>query len=154
MTEWFYRATSKKIPFDETKDLAVNEGFLCRSAYEDNGTRADSTQDVQFRDVIHMYFTGDGEPRAIGTFEVVGPNRHPKPGRFGKAVRGTVLFEVDDAFAKTLTSVRGADGEGYAPDPVLKRVTGWALVQRTDLPTPPFQSAPFTARATLVRRRP
>ncbi len=153
MTEWFYRATSKKISFDETKDIAVDEGFLCRSAYENNGSRADNTRDVEFHDVIHMYFTGDGHPREIGTFEVVAPKWHPKPGRFKQGVSGTVLFEVDDEFAKKLTRLGSGEGEGYAPDPVLKKMTGWALVQRTDLPTPPFRDAPFAGRAALVRRR-
>jgi hypothetical protein len=153
MTEWFYKATPKKVSFEETRDVAIKDGFLCRSAYEENTSRADNTQHVTFGDVIHMYFTGDGEPRAIGTFEVVGPNRHREPGRFKKGVRGTVLFEVDDEFAKRLTSLGGGNGEGYEPDPVLKKVTGWAVVQRTDIHTPPFHDAPFTGQSPLVRGR-
>jgi hypothetical protein len=30
MTEWFYKATPTKVSFEETRDLAVNDGFICR----------------------------------------------------------------------------------------------------------------------------
>jgi hypothetical protein len=152
MADWFYKATPTKVSFEETRDLAVKEGFLCRSAYEENGSRADNTQHVDFGDVLHVYFTGDGEPRAIGTFQIVGPNKHANPTRFGKAVTGTKLFEiVDDVFEAKLRAMTGNDG--YAVDPVSKKMTGWLLKHRPDIQTPPYGNAPFNSRATLVRRQ-
>ncbi len=152
MTTWFYKATPTKVSFEDTRDLAVNEGFLCRSAYEENGSRADNTQHVHFADLLHLYFTGDGAARVIGTFQVVGPNKHPNPTRFGKTVPGTTLFEITNGdFEKKLRALKGNDG--YLPDPVLKKMTGWILKQRLDIATPPFSDAPFTNQATLVRER-
>jgi hypothetical protein len=151
MTEWFYKATPARVSFEETRDLALNDGFICRSAFEDNTSRADNTQHVQFRDIIHMYFTGDGPPKVIGTFEVVGPRRHPKANCFAEAVQGTVLFVVTDEFAKKLTAMGDGEGCGYKPDPVLKKVIGWAVIARTDIATPTLAAAPFKNQATLAR---
>lgn len=151
MTEWFYKATLTKVSLEETRALAVEDGFLCRSAFETNGARADNTQHVQFRDVIHFYFVENGRPHVIGTFEVVGPNRHPHPERFKKGVPRTVLFEVDDEFADRVVRLGNGEGEGYKPDPVLKKVTGWALLPRPDLKTPDFADAPLHGQPVLVR---
>ncbi|MDC3961545.1 hypothetical protein KEG38_47445 [Polyangium jinanense] len=152
MTDWFYKATPTKVSFEDTRDLAVNEGFLCRSAFEGNKSRADNTRHVDFGDLLHLYFTGDGDPKVIGSFQVVGPNKHADPGRFGKCVRGTRLFEVaDPVFESRLHAMRG--NEGYEPDPVLKKMTGWILLARPDITTPPYAEAPFRYKMTLVRRR-
>jgi len=60
----------------------------------------------------------------IGTFQIVGPNKHPSPTRFGKAVKGARLFKIaDPAFEQKLRTLRGS--EGYQPDPVLRKMTGW-----------------------------
>jgi len=151
MTQWLYRATPTKVDFDETARLAVEEGFICRSAFEADGSHADNTKHIDFRDLIHFYFTSDKGPRIIGTFEVVGPNRHPHGKRFGKGVKGTTLLEVDDDdLARVLASIKSGR-EGYDPDPVLKRFTGWAVVRRSDVETPPFDPAAFPNQATLVR---
>lgn len=153
MSEWFYKATPTKVSFDDTYTLAVTDGFLCRSAYEQNESRADNTQHVDFGDILHLYFTGDGgSPRVIGSFQIIGPNKHAVPARFGKGVPGTRLFEVaDTAFEQRLRAMTGTDG--YEPDPVLKKMTGWILKQRPDIATPPYADAPFTNQATLTRRR-
>jgi hypothetical protein len=152
VTEWFYKATPTKVSFEETRDLAVSDGFICRSAFEENGSRADNTQHVDLGDIVHMYFTGDGVPKVIGAFEVVGPKRHPNPRQFARGVQGTVLFAVTDEFAKKLTAMGDAHADRYKPDPVLKKVTGWAVLPRTDVKTPPLADAPFRSQATLVRR--
>lgn len=152
MAEWFYKATPTKVSFQQTRDLAVNDGFLCRSAFEENGSRADNTQHVDFGDVLHVYFTGAGEPRVIGSFQVIGPNKHGHPNRFGSGVKGTKLFEVADFdFVARLRAMEG--DEGYAPDPVLKKFTGWILKYRPDVSTPAYEAAPFKGQATLVRER-
>lgn len=152
MTEWFYRATAKKVSFEETFDLATKDGFICRSAYEEDESRADNTQYVDFGDIIHIYFTSDGVSKAIGTFEIIGPKRHPGGHLFKRKVPATVLFEVDDAFAQRLASLGEASAERYQPDPKLNKLTGWALLKRPDMRTPPFAEAPFRGRSTLVRR--
>lgn len=152
MQEWFYKATPTKVSLEDTRALAINDGFICRSAFEQNGSRADNTQHVDFGDVLYVYFTGDGDPRVIGTFQVVGPNKHPSPTLFGKGVTGTRLFEIaDQLFEQKLRGLRG--DEGYELDPVLKKMTGWILCHRPDLPTPPYADAPFNNQATLVRRQ-
>lgn len=152
MTEWFYKATPTKVSFEETRDLVVNEGFICRSAFEENGSRADNTQHVKFRDIIHVYFSGKGERKIIGSFEVVEPTRHAFRERFVKGVTETALQEVTDEFAADLRRLGDASAERYQPDPVLKKVTGWAVVRRDDLVTPPFDVAPFKGQLTLVQR--
>lgn len=145
------KTTPTKVSYEATRDLAVEDGFLCRSAYEDNGSKADNTQHVQFRDVIHVYFVDHDGPKTIGSFEVVGPNRHPHGHRFGKGVQGTALFEVKDPdFERLLGSLPG--NQGYEPDPVLKKMTGWVLVPVLGATTPAFEDAPFRGQMTLVKR--
>ena len=152
MAEWFYKATPTKVSFEDTHDLAVNEGFLCRSAFEENGSRADNTQHVDFGHLLHVYFTGDGDPKIIGTYQVINPNKHAVPSRFGKGVTGTKLFEIaDPSFEQKLRTMKGE--EGYEPDPVLKKMTGWILKHRPDISTPAYADAPFNNQATLVRDR-
>lgn len=150
MTEWFYKATPARVSYEETRSLAVDDGFICRSAHETNGTRADNTQHVRFGDLIHLYFVGEGEPKVVGTFEVVGPNRHPHGARFGKTAPGTALFEVDEEFTTKLAGMKSAAREGYGPDPVYKTMMGWALIPRTDVATPAFDDAPIHGMSTLV----
>src|SRR6185369_2600179 len=102
------KATPTKVSYEETRDLAIGDGFICRSAFEDTGSRADNTEYVRRGDVIHVYFTGDGQPKTVGTFEVVGPRRHRFPERFGNGVRGTALHEVTADFARTLSCLGDA----------------------------------------------
>ena len=152
MTEWFYKATPTKVSYEATRSLAVHDGFLCRSVYESNSTRADNTQHVDFGDILHIYFTGTGDPKVIGSFEVIGPNRHPRPTLFGSSMAGTKLFEIRDPdFEQPLRSLPG--DEGYEPDPVLDKMTGWILKPRPDIETPSYEEAPFRSQATLVRKR-
>jgi hypothetical protein len=144
------KATPSRVSFKDTQSLAVDEGFLCRSAFEENGTRADNTQHVQFGDLIHLYFSGGGTVSIIGTFQIIGPNKHAAPGRFGKGIAGTALFEIADAaFETKLATMPGQ--QGYAPDPVLKKMTGWILQSRPDVGTPEYADAPFKNQATLVK---
>lgn len=152
MTEWFYKATPTKVSFEETRSLAVDDGFLCRSAFETNHTKADNASKVRHHDIIHMYYAVRGEPRVIGSFEVVSPYQHGTRSRFTKPVDETVLWEVDEEFARKVTSLGTGDGEGYATDPVLNKVTGWPLRPRAEVATPPYVDAPFVNQATLVRR--
>lgn len=153
MSEWLYKATPTMVPFEPTRRLAVDDGFLCRSAYKTNGARVANTQHVEFGDLLHMYFAEHGRATIIGTFEVVGPNEHPHGTVFGPCVNGTTLFAVADAnFAKRLRGINGTNGEGYGPDPVVKQFTGWALISRLDVKTPAYAGAFFPGMVTLARR--
>lgn len=155
MDEWLYKATTKRVSFQETFDLANEDGFICRSAYNKNKTRVANTQHVEFGHIIHIYYSEEDTLKVIGTFEVVGRQRHPHPSRFKKIVSPTALFEVDDGFAQKLVGLGEPDAERYTSDPVLKKLTGWALVKRKDIATPSLAEAQatFTGRSTLVRRR-
>jgi len=106
MIDWFYKATPTKVSFDDTRDLAVDSGFLCRSAFEKNGSRADNTQHVHLGDLLHVYFTGDGDPKIIGTFQVIGPNEHAVPSLFGQGVTGGSRVRVSSR-SPTRASSRG-----------------------------------------------
>lgn len=150
MTEWLYKATPKKIPYVATSKLALQDGFLCRSAFTKKGARVANTMAVSFGDIIHFYFSTKGRGvSTIGSFEVVRPDDHQYPKRFGALVPKTKLFEVaDPSFDAYLQSLLGE--EGYRPDPVLKKMTGWLLVKR-DVRTPTYDGAMFPIKTTLVR---
>jgi hypothetical protein len=149
MTEWFYKATPKKIPYAATSKLALQDGFLCRSAFTKTGARVANTMGVSFGDIIHFYFSAKGRITTIGSFEVASPDKHEHPMRFGAMVPKTKLFEVTDPiFDAYLQSLLGE--EGYRPDPVLKKMTGWILRKR-DLKTPTYDPAVFPMKTTLVR---
>ena len=149
MSEWFYKATSKKVGIVETGRLAREDGFLCRSAFTKNKKRAARTRRVKFGDIIHMYFSQKGQGRRIGSFEVIRRDEHPQPASFGAMVSQTCLFAVDDpSFEARLRSLAG--GDGYRPDPVVHAITGWLLRERPEVTTPTYQPAMFPPRATLV----
>lgn len=152
MTEWFYKATPTKVSYEETRDLAVNEGFICRSAYEENGSLADNAHQVDLQDIIHLYFSDEGKYRPIGSFRVIGPKNHPHPERFTKIAQGTKsLFEIQDDYATTLSQLGEPGAERYKQDPVLKKLVGWALV-KLDIETPLPAPDSIKNQATLVRR--
>ena len=152
MTEWLYKATPTKVSYEETRDLAVNEGFICRSAYEENRSLADNAHQVDFHDIIHLYFSEEGNYRPIGSFRVIGRKNHPHPERFTKLVHDTnSLFEIQDDYATTLLQLGEAGADGYQPDPVRKKLVGWALVKLDiETPLPPPES--IKNQTTLVRR--
>ena len=152
MTEWFYKATPTKVSYEKTRELAVNEGFICRSAYEENGSLADNAHQVDLQDIIHLFFSEEGNYRPIGSFRVIEPKNHPHPERFTKPARRTKsLFEIQDDYATTLLQLGEADSDGYQPDPVLDKLVGWALVKLDiETPLPPPES--IKNQTTLVRR--
>ena len=152
MAEWFYKATPTKVSYEETRDLAVNEGFICRSAYEGNGSLADNAHQVDFHDIIHFYFSIDGEYRPIGSFRVIGPKNHPHPERFTRIAEGTnSLFEIQKDYETTLVKLGDPGAERYKPDPSLEKLVGWALV-KLDIETPFPAPESIRNQATLVRR--
>jgi hypothetical protein len=62
------------------------------------------------------------------------------------------LHEVHDDFARKLRVLGDSSAERYQPDPVLKKLTGWFVLRRTDLAPPSIEDAPFRGQATLVKR--
>lgn len=152
MAEWLYKATKKKVPFEPTRKLAIDDGFLCRSAFTRNGGRIAHTMAVTFGDVVHFYYSDAGRSSTIGSFEVIRREEHPHAHRFGGLVPGTRLFDVvDDEFDRELRSLLG--DEGYRPDPVHGKITGWLLRRRADVRTPAYDGSLFPPKTTLVRGR-
>jgi hypothetical protein len=129
MQEWVYKATPTIANLDDTRDLAVNHGFLAKAAYESpdeagKQARADYVKTVRVGDVIHFYFREEGtnadEALPIGSFEVVDSSSFP--GRFAWPVEETHLAQVlDPVFESRLKQM------GYGRDPKLGIVTGWLL---------------------------
>lgn len=151
MQEWLYKAPLVKVPYEQTRDLAVSDGFIYRTAYQENGRRVANTIHVEFKDLIHMYYAGGDEPHVIGSFEVVGPRRYPGAARLGKCVTGTTLFQIkDEEFAEMLATLGGEEG-GYPVDPQSEKITGWPVILREDIRTPDFMPESFPGQSTLVR---
>ena len=127
--EWVYKATATIASMANTRNLAIQDGFLAKAAYEqpdENGKqgRADHVKKVMVGDTIHFYFrepeTSADEALPIGSFEIV--NVSPVPGRFAWPVQDTHLAEViDPAFESRLRAM------GYGRDPKLGVTTGWML---------------------------
>lgn len=81
MAEWVYKATTTKATFGDTRDLAVVDHFLCRSAFE-KGTGTGGLRkvarawDVDLGDFIHFFYrVGKGTVGSLGTFRVVDGGR-------------------------------------------------------------------------------
>ena len=144
--EWVYKANESKIDHVSTLILADRRGFLCRSAYLENGAWVSNVREVKTGDVLHFYYARSGKPaHEFGSFEVILPDVHPRPEVFGDRVEETALYRVKDpGFAEMLTTL---DGGGYLRDPVLRDFTGWPF--RKVGRAPKYDPRMFTARATL-----
>ena len=152
MAEWFYKATPKKVSFDQTRDLAIDDGFICRSAYTKSRRRVGNTQAVKLNDTLHVYYIENRKSKYIGSFNVVHPKQHKSGGQFAKEVPNTALFEVSDEFNQRLKQLGGTDADGYMNDPVLDTRVGWPLGKPVIDP-PPIPPDFFRGRATLARRQ-
>jgi hypothetical protein len=152
MAEWFYKATPKKVSFDETRDLAINDGFICRSAYTKSRHRVGNTQAVKLNDTLHVYYIRNRKSKYIGSFNVVHPKQHKSGGQFAKEVPNTALFEVSDEFNQKLKQLGETGAERYMSDPVLETRVGWPLEKQVVDP-PPIPTHFKQGRATLVRRQ-
>jgi hypothetical protein len=142
---WLYKATPKKLNSLDTRMLADLDGFLCRSARDAAGAWANNVREVQLGDIIHMYFVERGKTNPIYAYEVIAPEAHPHPARFGRRIDETALFAVVD---ETFIKKRDKEG-GYEHDPLEHAFTGWLLRRRE--PAMPFQPRWFRAQACLVR---
>lgn len=104
MTEWFYKATGKKVDRPATQALLTADGFLCRCAFKTTGARISHVKDVQVGDIIHAYYVDrPGIDRRMGVYEVVDPTGHTSPATFVGAVADTGALQlVDPAFSRRL----------------------------------------------------
>lgn len=141
MTEWIYKATATKVSLDETRRLADEFHFLCRSLYYETGEgslkKRPQTQHVRFDDIIHFYYKQRNrkEPESIGSFQVVKAARHPE--RFGDQVEGTALVLVKDQALIELLKHELHPDKGYEPDPKHQAFMGW-IIARRDVKTPVY----------------
>lgn len=146
--EWLYRATGALEGSDVTRELAEEFGFICRSAYtEGTETLIAQVANVDFGDVIHLYFAGPSTGTLLGAYRVVGPVKHPHPEYFGKAVHKTKLRTVADGPLKDHLGEKTI----YAPDSTLKLFTGWPIVPE-ETRSPSYIKEMFPGRSTLVKR--
>ncbi len=152
MTEWLYKATETKMTFEETRDLALKRGFLCRCAHKPTGVLNTNTKNVEFKDLLHVYYVGAEGAEVIGSFEVSSPRHHPEPELFGGTVNRTTLRMVkDETFAEELRSSGTGSGEGYIEDQKEGCFTGWALNYLPDVETPAFVPECFPGQQVLVK---
>jgi hypothetical protein len=149
--QWLYKATNAIASLDQTRALAVEDGFLCKAHFEAGGTRqkADLVDQVHHGDVIHFYYVdGDGSAHVLGSFEVVSPRNSLHPARFSGPVGHTDLVRVvDDAFAERLKAM------GYEDDARLRYLTGWAIRPAATAVAPPYATDLFSGRQ-VIRRHP
>jgi hypothetical protein len=150
--EWVYKATPTIANLEDTRRLAIDDGFLAKAAYEKprkNGrhSRADYVKAVHTGDIIYFYFRDHGLPAheavPIGAFEVVVPPAESN--RFVWPVEDTCLARVvDRAFEARLKRM------GYDHDPKLPFVTGWVL-KHVARDTPDYDRGWFPGQQVLRR---
>lgn len=152
MKTWYLKCTPTKVDLTSTTNLARQDGFVCRAAYEPlaNGKlrRTRLTAKVAFGDTLHVYFVDAGAVTPVGTFSVVQASKHRNGVRCGTRVAGTsALYEVTDrSFASLITGLPG--DERYRKDPARGAVTGW-LVEQLEVVTPAYTATRFPGRHTL-----
>lgn len=147
MQEWLYRASDAGASADETRALADEFGFVCRSAFADaaQSQLIANVARVGFGDIIHLYFADAKAGQSLGAFRVVGPNRHPNGAQFGAAIPKTTLRRV------AAGALRERLPESYKVDPKLGEFCGWPVV-REERSSPSFLRELFPGRNALVPR--
>ncbi len=143
MSTWGYKATSSMLDHTGTMILA-KRGVICRSAYEENGSKADKVSQVEVGDHIHLYYSGKKGVTGLGLHEVTEPSGHMNPGAFGDRVEGTALFRLRDTSLISTIDHRGALGA----DPTLGVFTCWVI--RRVGKARPYKAGAFPGMHTLV----
>lgn len=124
--EWLYRASPAREDREQTTAIVREFGFICRNPFTDATKKQwiPNVQKVLFRHVIHLYYVDKEGGTAIGSYQVVGPNNHPRREQFAAAVEGALaLRTVAPGELAELLRPR------YAPDPRLGVLCGWPVVQ-------------------------
>lgn len=148
--QWVYKATPTIANLNDTRALAVQDGFLAKAAYErpnkiGKHARADHVKKVKLGDVIYFYFrelgTTADHALSIGSFDVV--KASPNSERFAWPVEDTDLARVtDSAFEGRLRQM------GYGRDSKLGFTTGW-LLKRIERRTPAYDRNWFPGNHVL-----
>lgn len=145
MSQWVYKATTKKISYEDTENLATKYNFLARSAFTSSGARPSRVSKVMPDDIIHFYYRLRGGPvETIGSFRVI--NGGVKfPDRFSDYVAMTALVGVNETSTDLIRELEKDHkldpDKGYARDPVLKVFTGWAIEKIEGMRAPEFDQA-------------
>lgn len=149
MAEWFYKLIPSKATYEDTRLLARKSGFLCRAAHTQKGALVEDLRGPALGDTIHYYFAEQRKtPRALGSFEIVGPDAHEHSGWFGESVEGTALYTVSDAgFASQLRAFKD-----YAEDSTLGKFTGFIL-KPTSTSSPVLPPELVLGRVTQLKKR-
>jgi len=144
MAEWVYKATRTKIEYEDTKRLAIEHNFLCRSAFlrnEPSLPRPALVSAIMPDDIIHFYYRLADGVKSLGSFRVVNGG-DSFPDEFSGYVAGTALVGVRETCAVLLHLLekghKANPDRGYERDPVLKVFTGWAIEKRDDIKTPDY----------------
>lgn len=143
MGQWVYKATSARIDYLGTENLAATYNFLCRSAFTRKGARPARVREVMPGDTIHFYYRlNDGTVQTIGSFCVVDGGKN-YPDRFSGYVAGTALVGVRETSGKLIHLLekdhQTDPNRGYVRDPVLKVFTGWAIEELKNVKAPIFE---------------
>jgi uncharacterized protein (DUF433 family) len=160
MTQWVHKATEAKISLEETRRLADEFHFLCRSLYyttkEGKRKRRPQTQYVEIGDIIHFYYKRHDrhEPEPIGTYQVVQASRYPA--QFGDRVEDTELVSVKETHNDIIDLLERAHRisarKGYGRDPKLGAFLGW-VIERSNQETPAYPAELMGARARITLAR-
>jgi uncharacterized protein (DUF433 family) len=157
MREWAYKVTAKKVSEQDTGHLAIDLGFLARSAYRRMrdgapGGRINNVAKVEPGDILHVYYVTGRGPAQMGSFRVLASagDRFDRVWADGDAA----LVRVHDVEANValldLLRKRPPVGEGYRHDPKLDAFTGWLVQRLPDRAQPQFDDLDFPGRNTLV----
>ena len=142
MSQWVYKATKKKIGYEDTLRFALSYNFLARSAFHIGGQRPALVSSVMPDDIIHFYYRRSKDDVAtLGSFRVLdGGTRFPD--RFSDYVAKTALVgvkETDIGFVRELEKDHKLNpNKGYVRDPVEKVFTGWAIEKVEGVKAPAF----------------
>jgi len=145
MSQWVYKATTTKISYEDTRNLATKYNFLARSAFTRTGARPSRVSKVMPDDIIHFYYRlRDKQVETIGSFRVInGGVRFPD--RFSDYVAMTALVGVKDTSTDMIRALEKDHkldpDKGYARDSVLKVFTGWAIEKIEGMGAPEFDQA-------------
>ncbi len=122
MREWTIKAAPTNTNCSDVRGFGVS-GFVHCTPCRANGKSQPNAQDVQIRDVLHLYFAMGREPvQAIGSFEVVSYKEHRHAAQFRDKWSGIPIIEVLDVkLCKALTLA------GYKRDPYLNVFAGWCV---------------------------
>ncbi|WP_438042982.1 hypothetical protein [Sorangium sp. So ce128] len=142
MGQWVYKATSARVDYQGTENLAHSYKFLCRSAFTRKGARPARVREVMSDDTIHFYYRlDDGKVKIIGSFRVIDGGT-VYPDQFSGYAAGAALVGVKETNARLIHLLekdhRSDPNKGYVRDPVLKIFTGWAIEHLEKTQTPSF----------------